>query len=300
MADAILSGAELRPSIVSRSDAAAQGLKHYYTGKLCRYGHDDIRFVSSTECVTCTRERQADKRNGIARPPRELLSEEEKRRRKSEGDKRYRKTHKPTPEQLAKRAENCRRWRARNPERARELSRKYYKQNPGKFRALARADRLRNPEKFRERFSAWASKNKGHLKAYRAARYQANREKDLALSKAWKRANADRVRERGRQWRAKNPHAAKIHQQNRRARILSSGGKLSRGLVPRLMALQRRQCACCKANLRIVGHQLDHIEPLARGGVHEDRNMQLLCPSCNRSKHARPPHEFMQSRGYLL
>lgn len=300
MADVILSGAESCPSIINRKDAAALGLRHFYTGQLCRFGHDALRFVSSRECVVCSRERLADKRNGVARPPRVLLTEEEKKRRKSAGDKRYRETHKPTPEQLAKRAEKCRRWRERNPERSRELSRKYYEQDPGRFRASAKASRLRNIDKVRERFNAWASKNKAHLKAYRAARYQANREKDLALSRIWKRANADRVREWCRQYRAKNPQLGVIHQQNRRARILRNGGKLSKGLVPKLMALQRRQCACCKANLRIVGHQLDHIEPLARGGKNEDRNMQLLCPPCNRSKHARPPHEFMQSRGYLL
>ena len=300
MVDAILSGAKSRPSIIKRKDAVALGLKHFYSGKPCKSGHHDLRFVSSSECVTCCRERQSDKRAGIERPPRLLLTEAEKKQRKAESDKRYREAHKPSKERLARRAENCRRWRERNPDRARELSRKYYRQNPDKFRALAKADRLRNPEKFRERFNKWASKNKERLRAYRVARYEANKEKDLANSKIWKAHNAGRVRERARQYRLENPLVGVIHQQNRRARKIRNGGTLSKGLTQRLLALQRHKCACCKANLRIVGYQLDHIEPLARGGRNDDRNMQLLCPPCNRSKHARPPHEFMQSRGYLL
>jgi 5-methylcytosine-specific restriction endonuclease McrA len=300
MADAILSGAEERPAVLNRKDAAALGLKHFYTGAPCKYGHHELRFVSSSECVVCCRDRQSDKRHGIPRPPRVLLTEEEKKRRKAESDKRYREEHKPTPEQLAKRAEKNRRWRERNPERARELSRKYYMQDPGKYRALAKADRLRNPEKFHERFKNWASKNKAHLKEYRAARYQANKAEDLANSKIWKAANVERIKEWMRRYRAENPQFAVIHQQNRRARKLRNGGKLSKGLAQKLLVLQRHKCACCRANLRLVGYQLDHIEPLALGGRNDDQNMQLLCPPCNRSKHAKPPHEFMQSRGYLL
>jgi 5-methylcytosine-specific restriction endonuclease McrA len=228
------------------------------------------------------------------------LTDEEKKRRKAESDKRYREAHKPTQEQLAKRAEKNRRWRERNPERMRELSRKYYAENPEKFRALHKAERLRNPEKIRERFAAWAAKNKDHLKQYRAARYRANKEQDLANSKIWKAANAERIKEWMRRYRTENPQASVIHQQNRRARKRQNGGKLSKGVAQKLLVLQRHKCACCKANLRLVGYQLDHIEPLALGGRNDDQNMQLLCPPCNRSKHAKPPHEFMQSRGYLI
>ncbi|MBU9359553.1 HNH endonuclease [Burkholderia multivorans] len=44
----------------------------------------------------------------------------------------------------------------------------------------------------------------------------------------------------------------------------------------------------------------DDIEPLARGGSNDIANIQLLCRTCNLSKHARDPVEFMQSRGFLL
>ena len=40
--------------IISRKDARAQGLKYYFTGKSCKHGHTDQRFVSNGHCVTCS------------------------------------------------------------------------------------------------------------------------------------------------------------------------------------------------------------------------------------------------------
>lgn len=61
-----------------------------------------------------------------------------------------------------------------------------------------------------------------------------------------------------------------------------------------------RRCACCRRNLGESGYHIDHVVPLALGGMHDDSNLQLLCPSCNMSKHAKHPIDFMQSRGFLL
>lgn len=102
------------------------------------------------------------------------------------------------------------------------------------------------------------------------------------------------------EYRAKNPEKKRIWDQNRRARKLQSGGKLSADLVARLLVLQKSRCACCKISLKKTGHHLDHIEPLSRGGANVDLNMQLLCPTCNCKKHSKPPIEFMQSIGFLI
>jgi hypothetical protein len=40
--------------VISRSAAKAAGLKYFFTGKTCRGGHVDVRFVSSYECRTCS------------------------------------------------------------------------------------------------------------------------------------------------------------------------------------------------------------------------------------------------------
>jgi len=45
------------PETISRKDARAAGLKHYFTGKPCPRGHIDYRFVSVGTCKSCARER---------------------------------------------------------------------------------------------------------------------------------------------------------------------------------------------------------------------------------------------------
>lgn len=97
-------------------------------------------------------------------------------------------------------------------------------------------------------------------------------------------------------YRAKNPH--KVREWSRR-RSAGKTGRLPKGTVSWLFALQRSKCAICKNSLR-SGYHVDHIYPIARGGKHEKSNVQLLCPSCNVRKSAKDPIQYMQSRGFLL
>lgn len=82
----------------------------------------------------------------------------------------------------------------------------------------------------------------------------------------------------------------------RRAKM---GDRLTKDVIPRIGGLQRWKCAICKVSIRARYH-IDHITPIARGGRHVAPNIQLLCPPCNWSKHARDPVDYMQSRGFLL
>lgn len=38
-----------------RAAAKAAGLKFFYTNKLCKYGHDELRIVHNGTCVECRR-----------------------------------------------------------------------------------------------------------------------------------------------------------------------------------------------------------------------------------------------------
>ncbi|EMX0849477.1 hypothetical protein AAF302_000683 [Pluralibacter gergoviae] len=42
--------------IITRVEAATLGLKRYYTGKLCKHGHNSERWVHNGHCVECTME----------------------------------------------------------------------------------------------------------------------------------------------------------------------------------------------------------------------------------------------------
>lgn len=127
----------------------------------------------------------------------------------------------------------------------------------------------------------------------------ANPEKHKALLSEWGSNNKDRRKKVMREWQLNNPERVKMHSQNRRARKLSVGGKLSSDLAERLFVLQRGLCACCGLPLGDDYH-MDHIMPLALGGSNEDSNIQLLRAFCNHSKRAKHPIEYMRSKGYLL
>lgn len=77
------------------------------------------------------------------------------------------------------------------------------------------------------------------------------------------------------------------------------GKKLEPGTVERIGDRQRRRCAACGKCVKDK-FDLDHIYPLSKGGQHEESNLQILCASCNRSKGAKDPIEYMQSKGKLL
>ena len=42
--------------LISRKDATDQGLKRYYTGKQCKYGHTSERYLSNGDCIECKNE----------------------------------------------------------------------------------------------------------------------------------------------------------------------------------------------------------------------------------------------------
>lgn len=115
----------------------------------------------------------------------------------------------------------------------------------------------------------------------------------------WKRSNAPKVSANNRQWRESNRDVVRTHQANRGARERNGAGRLPRGFIPKLFALQKGRCVVCRTKLG-NGYHIDHILPLARGGQHQGDNIQLLCAACNLSKHAKHPVEFMQQRGFLL
>jgi 5-methylcytosine-specific restriction endonuclease McrA len=84
-----------------------------------------------------------------------------------------------------------------------------------------------------------------------------------------------------------------------RERLTSLGKKISRTTILTIYTQQQRRCAICRHLLRLH-FEIDHIIPLAVGGEHRARNIQLTCLSCNRQKGAKDPIEFMRGLGRLL
>lgn len=170
-----------------------------------------------------------------------------------------------------------------------ESAKRYRDKNKEKLAAWHKKDRAENPEKYRERSAQYRANNAEQIKEYGAKYIKENRSE---------------MARRSREWRSKDPErASEVSRrgcQSRRARKAACGGVLSKGLADKLMVLQKRKCAACQCDLSKSGFHIDHIIPLSKNGQNIDKNIQLLCPECNLSKHAKHPIEFMQSRGFLL
>lgn len=191
-------------------------------------------------------------------------------------------------------------WYAANRDKDRAKQSAYRAANREKLNARSTAYRAANPDRVKTAKAAWHAENRDEVLAKMAAYRAANRDEIRTKKAAWRAANPERVKAKDAAWYAANPEKKRIHRQNRRARKMESGGKLSNGLAERLYKLQRGKCACgCKQPLGDNYH-LDHIMPLALGGTNEDENIQLLRATCNLRKHDKHPVEFMQQRGFLL
>ena len=69
--------------------------------------------------------------------------------------------------------------------------------------------------------------------------------------------------------------------------------------VAEMLDTQRGRCAACKTGIR-NGYEMDHIVSFSKGGPSRLANLQLLCQTCNRMKHAKDPYEFAMERGRLF
>lgn len=157
-----------------------------------------------------------------------------------------------------------------------------------------------NRETIKARSAKWREDNPERSKANTSAYRIANKEKAKSWFTAWYKSHPAEYREIQERYRLKNKDKKNIATQNHRARKKANGGKLSKGIIQKLLMLQKGKCPVCKADLRKTGYHLDHVVPIAKGGKNEDKNVQLLCPTCNRKKWSKDPIQFMQEMGYLL
>lgn len=175
----------------------------------------------------------------------------------------------------------------------------YNSKNRDKLNSASARYREKNREKLNEMARLYHAKNRDRNNQANAKYKKDNREKILAYHNAYYSKNREKLIANQISYFAANPDKRRIHEENRRARKVSNGGKISIDIVEKLFLLQKGKCACCGKPLGNNYH-LDHIMPISLGGANVDSNIQLLRAKCNMEKHAKHPIDFMQKRGFLL
>lgn len=173
--------------------------------------------------------------------------------------------------------------------RIRTLKRR--EQNPGKVRAEALKYYHANAEKCREMTRDWGRKNKDRVVEYNKTWRAANPEK---ASEFWKRdraKNKDARNETTRAWRKRNLDKQNFYSAKRYAMKMSAVPTVREDLEPFLRAETLAVYAEARTTSELTGirHDVDHIFPLSKGGVHAPWNLRVLLGSENQSKKDKWP-----------
>lgn len=119
-----------------------------------------------------------------------------------------------------------------------------------------------------------------------------------AAKTSWAKANPEKVKAAQAIWDNAHPEKKRAYARNRQAQK-KTGGSFTADDIKAIMKRQKKRCVVCHVNISQAYH-IDHMMPLKLGGSNYPSNLQLLCPHCNKTKGAKHPIDFMQSRGFLI
>ena len=182
-----------------------------------------------------------------------------------------------------------------------EANRRRYVKYGARIRATNARWHAANRERAIKAMASYATRNSEQFKAYYANYRKSHSAETTANSRAWYAANKARAKATTQAWRKANPEAVRLFDIRRRARETAAEGHHAAADINRIRKQQGNKCAhsWCRVNLR-HGYDIDHIQPLSKGGSNWARNIQLLCGSCNGKKHAKDALVFARQNGMLL
>lgn len=142
--------------IISREVAKSRGLKRYFTGEPCKYGHHAERVTSSSTCLVCDAERKKvyreenpEKAKACLRASRLKHLEQRKLDSKiwRENNADYLRASKKE-------------YREKNKEKVAEVKSRYYQENKAACLEKSKQHRLDNIERYKQARKAWRENNR--------------------------------------------------------------------------------------------------------------------------------------------
>ena len=172
-------------------------------------------------------------------------------------------------------------------------NKKYVQNNQEHMREYERYEYYKNHEAHIRRRREYVKNNKEKVKRIREKYYQNNREQILARGKIYTQENKDKISARNKAYYELHKEDFLFRARERKQKIRETkDGTITKDTLNAMYETQNHRCAYCDNNLDELGKHLDHIMPLAQGGVHTISNVHWVCPKCNLSKNDKTEEEW--------
>ena len=172
-----------------------------------------------------------------------------------------------------------------NAEKQREYNRRYEERHPERARELRRARskeyRRRHPDLVAAHNKAYRETHHAQCRAKEREYAEAHRQERNCSTRKWQTTHHDRMIE-----------LSRVSKQRYRARKAAVGGTFNADDIGIMLTNQKGRCWWCGKKTLAKGYQIDHRIPLSKGGDNNPSNLVLACPTCNRRKLSKLPHEF--------
>ena len=118
-----------------------------------------------------------------------------------------------------------------------------------------------------------------------------NRNEVLQKQHAWYEKNCELLKKKAKEWAKNNPDKVTEYNRKKKARKRNQLGSFAPWMVRYYRYIQQDTCFYCGVDIS-EEYQLEHMTPLARGGLHCWTNTCLACRDCNFHKHTKTVEEF--------
>jgi len=173
------------------------------------------------------------------------------------------------------------------PEEIKEQARK------ARRRASSKRWREKNLEKLKAYRKDYVRANKEEMAAKAKVYREKNRGRRAAYDKAWRIENRTQKKATYKAWATDNPQKLNERRAKYRVKLRSNPLNNSTHRLRKFLKDQKVPCHYCSAEWDESFH-VDHFLPISAGAPEATWNLRSSCQSCNLSKGARMPWDFMQ------